>query len=159
MRLGSVTPYLGRARSFVSLRRAAARRAAPGGPRAAFLSALQWCATRVELGARHQLTQVGDALRCRDPLRWSGVQLDLRLLQRGAAWRAALLWAGSPSHHLEGGARHRARVGLAGRSAPREETGVPHFALVTTDGDAPGAVELGRPDWPDGAIIFLGRRA
>ena len=33
---------------------------------------------------------------------------------------------------------------------------MPHFALVTTDGDALGAVELGRPDWPDGAIIYRG---
>ena len=31
---------------------------------------------------------------------------------------------------------------------------MPHFALVTTDGDALGAVELGRPDWPDGTIIY-----
>ena len=31
---------------------------------------------------------------------------------------------------------------------------MPHFALVTTDGDALGTVELGRPDWPDGAIIY-----
>ena len=31
---------------------------------------------------------------------------------------------------------------------------MPHFALVTIDGDALGAVELlGQPDWPDGAII------
>ena len=33
---------------------------------------------------------------------------------------------------------------------------MPHFALVTTDGDALGPVELGRPDWPDGAIIYRG---
>ena len=33
---------------------------------------------------------------------------------------------------------------------------MPHFALVTTDGDALGTVELGRPDWPDGAIIYRG---
>jgi hypothetical protein len=30
---------------------------------------------------------------------------------------------------------------------------MPHFALVTTTGDALGAVELGQRDWPDGAII------
>ena len=33
---------------------------------------------------------------------------------------------------------------------------MPHFAVVTTDGDALGAVELGRPDWPDGSIIYRG---
>ena len=33
---------------------------------------------------------------------------------------------------------------------------MPHFALVTTEGDALGAIELGRPDWPDGAIIYRG---
>ena len=33
---------------------------------------------------------------------------------------------------------------------------MPHFALVTTDGDALGTVELGRPDWPDGTIIHRG---
>ena len=35
---------------------------------------------------------------------------------------------------------------------------MPHFALVTTDGDALGTVELGRPDWPDGAIIHRGEK-
>ena len=33
---------------------------------------------------------------------------------------------------------------------------MPHFALVTTVGDALGTVELGWPDWPDGAIISRG---
>ena len=33
---------------------------------------------------------------------------------------------------------------------------MPHFALVTTDGDALGTVELGRPAWPEGAIIYGG---
>ena len=33
---------------------------------------------------------------------------------------------------------------------------MPQFALVITDGDALGTVELGRPDWPDGAIIYTG---
>jgi hypothetical protein len=33
---------------------------------------------------------------------------------------------------------------------------MPHFALVTTDGDALGAVELDRSDWHDGAIIDRG---
>ena len=33
---------------------------------------------------------------------------------------------------------------------------MPHFALVTTDGDALGTVELGRPGWPDVAIIYRG---
>jgi hypothetical protein len=31
---------------------------------------------------------------------------------------------------------------------------VTHFALVTRDGDTLGAVELGRPDWPPGSIIW-----
>ena len=31
-----------------------------------------------------------------------------------------------------------------------------HFQLVTVDGDALGPVELSRPDWPDGSIIFRG---
>ena len=31
---------------------------------------------------------------------------------------------------------------------------MPRFALVASDGDALGTVELGRPDWPDGAIIY-----
>ena len=34
---------------------------------------------------------------------------------------------------------------------------MPHFALVTVDGDTLGAVELGRPDWPDGSIIYRRR--
>jgi hypothetical protein len=34
---------------------------------------------------------------------------------------------------------------------------VPHFQLVTTDGEALGAVELGRPDWPVGSVIYRGR--
>jgi hypothetical protein len=33
---------------------------------------------------------------------------------------------------------------------------VPHFTLVTTDGDSLGAIELGRPDWPEGSIIYRG---
>jgi hypothetical protein len=33
---------------------------------------------------------------------------------------------------------------------------MPHFALVTRDGGALGAVELSRPDWPGGAIIYRG---
>ena len=45
---------------------------------------------------------------------------------------------------------------INGPFGPREETGMPHFALVTTDGDALGAVELGRPDWPNGVIIYRG---
>jgi hypothetical protein len=35
---------------------------------------------------------------------------------------------------------------------------MPHFQLVTTDGDVLGAVELGRPDWPEGSIIYRGDR-
>lgn len=31
-----------------------------------------------------------------------------------------------------------------------------HFTLVTVDGESLGAVELGRPDWPDGSIIYRG---
>jgi hypothetical protein len=33
---------------------------------------------------------------------------------------------------------------------------MPHFQLVTVDGEALGAILLGRPDWPDGSIIFRG---
>ena len=33
---------------------------------------------------------------------------------------------------------------------------MPRFALVTRDGDALGTIELGRPDWPDEAIIYRG---
>jgi len=33
---------------------------------------------------------------------------------------------------------------------------VTHFAVVTRDGDTLGAVELGRPDWPPGSIIYRG---
>ena len=35
---------------------------------------------------------------------------------------------------------------------------MPRFALVTIDGDALGTVELGRPDWPDGTIIYGGEK-
>jgi hypothetical protein len=38
---------------------------------------------------------------------------------------------------------------------PRRSS-VPHFTLVTTEGDSLGAVHLGRPDWPDGSIIHRG---
>ena len=31
-----------------------------------------------------------------------------------------------------------------------------HFQLVTTDGEALGATELARPDWPPGSIIYRG---
>jgi hypothetical protein len=33
---------------------------------------------------------------------------------------------------------------------------VTHFALVTVDGDTLRAVELGRPDWPPGSVIYRG---
>jgi hypothetical protein len=33
---------------------------------------------------------------------------------------------------------------------------VAHFQLVTVDGEALGAVELSRPDWPRGSIIYRG---
>jgi len=33
---------------------------------------------------------------------------------------------------------------------------VPHFELVTADGDVLGATELGRPDWPPGSVIYTG---
>ena len=36
---------------------------------------------------------------------------------------------------------------------------MPHFSLVTSDGDALGTVELGRPDWPEGAMIYSGDEA
>jgi hypothetical protein len=33
---------------------------------------------------------------------------------------------------------------------------VPHVALVTAEGDALGAMELGPPDWPIGSVISMG---
>jgi hypothetical protein len=33
---------------------------------------------------------------------------------------------------------------------------VPHFQLVTVDGDSLGPVELARPEWPPGSIIYRG---
>lgn len=33
---------------------------------------------------------------------------------------------------------------------------MPHFTLAREDGTSLGAVELGRPDWPDGSIIYRG---
>ena len=33
---------------------------------------------------------------------------------------------------------------------------MPHFNLVTLDGDSLGAVELARRDWPPGTVIDLG---
>jgi hypothetical protein len=34
---------------------------------------------------------------------------------------------------------------------------LPHFALVTTDGDSLGPIELGRADSPAGSVIYRGR--
>ncbi len=31
---------------------------------------------------------------------------------------------------------------------------VAHFQLVTVDGEALGATELARPDWPPGSVIY-----
>ena len=31
-----------------------------------------------------------------------------------------------------------------------------HFALVTPEGDDLGTVEVARPDWPDGSVIYRG---
>jgi hypothetical protein len=31
-----------------------------------------------------------------------------------------------------------------------------HFELVTTDGQRLGAIELQRPDWPIGSVIYRG---
>jgi hypothetical protein len=31
---------------------------------------------------------------------------------------------------------------------------MPRFALETVDGDTLGTIDLGRPDWPDGSIIW-----
>ena len=33
---------------------------------------------------------------------------------------------------------------------------MPHFQLVTTDGDALGPIELDGPDWPAGRVIYTG---
>ncbi len=34
---------------------------------------------------------------------------------------------------------------------------MPHFQIVTVDGDALGAVELDQHDWPNGSVIERGR--
>jgi hypothetical protein len=33
---------------------------------------------------------------------------------------------------------------------------MPHFQLVTVDGDVLGARELSGPDWPPGSVIYTG---
>jgi len=33
---------------------------------------------------------------------------------------------------------------------------MPHFQLVTTDGEALGPIELDRTDWPLGSVIYRG---
>ena len=33
---------------------------------------------------------------------------------------------------------------------------MPHFQLVTADGETLGPMELGRPDWPPGSMIYRG---
>ncbi len=33
---------------------------------------------------------------------------------------------------------------------------MPHFVLLTVDGVSLGPIELGRPDWPPGTIIYRG---
>ena len=33
---------------------------------------------------------------------------------------------------------------------------MPTFQLITTDGEQLGQVELGRPDWPPGSVIYRG---
>jgi hypothetical protein len=33
---------------------------------------------------------------------------------------------------------------------------MPHFQLLTTDGEVLGARELGRPDWRPGSVIYAG---
>jgi hypothetical protein len=33
---------------------------------------------------------------------------------------------------------------------------MPHFQLVTTDGDVLGPIELDRTDWPRGTVIYRG---
>jgi hypothetical protein len=34
---------------------------------------------------------------------------------------------------------------------------VPTFNLIAADGEVLGPVELGRPDWPIGSVIYTGR--
>lgn len=34
---------------------------------------------------------------------------------------------------------------------------MPHFHIVTVDGEALGPMELSRPDWPRGSAIYTGR--
>ncbi len=33
---------------------------------------------------------------------------------------------------------------------------MPHFVLVTADGESLGAVELGQPDWRPGSVVYRG---
>jgi hypothetical protein len=33
-----------------------------------------------------------------------------------------------------------------------------HFAFITADGESLGAVELARPDWPRGSVIYGGSK-
>ena len=33
---------------------------------------------------------------------------------------------------------------------------MPHFAIVRDDGHTYGTMLLGRPDWPDGSVIYRG---
>ncbi len=33
---------------------------------------------------------------------------------------------------------------------------MPHFALLTVDGESLGAIELGRHDWPPSCVIYRG---
>lgn len=50
----------------------------------------------------------------------------------------------------------RAEIEQSGSPVPPGpgKEAMPHFALVTVDGDTLGAVELGRADWPNGSIIY-----
>ena len=52
-------------------------------------------------------------------------------------------------------------VGLAALSSlePRKSASppaMPHFQIVTEDGEVLGAQELSGPDWPPGSIIYTG---
>jgi hypothetical protein len=47
-------------------------------------------------------------------------------------------------------------LALAVRPQPDRRPTLEHFQLVMVDGEALGAVELSRPDWPPGSNIYRG---
>ncbi len=75
------------------------------------------------------------------------------MLERG---RIGQTWREAPDPHPLGDAN----TGRSGLCPPLRRKKwarrVPHFQLVMTDGEILGPIELGRPDWPDGSIMYRG---